>query len=104
MPPPKPDVEASEDGIRLVCARFLEGGMTGREPGGGKSYHKWGGPKPFLGRGFMVCFPLPWVPPPCFSSENGSLGRGRREALRRSAFRKRAEYCFESTVSEKRTH
>ena len=32
--------------------------------GGRKSYHKWGGPKPFLGRGFMVCFPLPWGPPP----------------------------------------
>ena len=27
--------------------------------GGGKTYHRWGGPKPFLGRGFMVCFPLP---------------------------------------------
>ena len=27
--------------------------------GGGKTYHRWGGPKPFLERGFMVCFPLP---------------------------------------------
>ena len=27
--------------------------------GGGKTYHRWGGPKPFLGSGFMVCFPLP---------------------------------------------
>ena len=26
---------------------------------GGKTYHRWGGPKPFLGTGFMVCFPLP---------------------------------------------
>ena len=26
---------------------------------GGETYHRWGGgPKPFLGRGFMVCFPL----------------------------------------------
>ena len=34
--------------------------MTGREQRGGESYHKWGGPKPFLGRGFMVClFSLP---------------------------------------------
>ena len=41
--------------------------MTLREQrGGGESYHKWGGPKPFLGRGFMVCFPLPWVFPPPF--------------------------------------
>ena len=33
--------------------------MTLCEQRGGKSYHKWGGPKPFLGRGFMVWFPLP---------------------------------------------
>ena len=34
--------------------------MTLREQkGGGKSHHKWGGPKPFSGRGFMVCCPLP---------------------------------------------
>ena len=33
---------------------------TGRkQKGGGKTYHRWGGPKPFLERGFMVCFPLP---------------------------------------------
>ena len=24
--------------------------------GAGKTYHRWGGPKPFLGRGLMVCF------------------------------------------------
>ena len=37
--------------------------MTGREQRGGESYHRWGGPKLFLGRGFVVCFPLPL----CFS-------------------------------------
>ena len=46
-PPPKPVLEASENGIH--------------KGGGDETYHKWGGPKPFLGRGFMVCFPLPWV-------------------------------------------
>ena len=31
-----------------------------------------GGPKPLLGRGFMVCFPPPpEVPPPCFSLLEG---------------------------------
>ena len=32
--------------------------MTGREQGGGESYHRWGCPKLFLGRDFMVCFCL----------------------------------------------
>ena len=31
--------------------------MTGREQGGGKSYHRWGCPKPFLGRGLWYVFP-----------------------------------------------
>ena len=35
--------------------------MTGMDKRGGKTYHRWGGPKPFLGEGFMVCFPLSWV-------------------------------------------
>ena len=37
---------------------FLLRRMAGREQRGGKSYHRWVRPKPFLGRGFMVCFPL----------------------------------------------
>ena len=32
--------------------------ITGRVQTGGKTYHRWGGPNPFLGRGFMLCFPL----------------------------------------------
>ena len=50
-PPPKPVLEASENGIRLVCACFLQ--------------------RNNLGRGFMVCFPLPWVflSPPLFFSD-----------------------------------
>ena len=32
--------------------------------GGGETYHRCGGPKPFLGRGLMVCF----SPPPEFST------------------------------------
>ena len=41
--------------------------------GGGKTYHRWGGPTPFLGRGFMVCFPLPRVfHPPLFFSDNAN--------------------------------
>ena len=32
--------------------------------------HRWWGPKPFFGRGFMVCFPVPMsFPPPLFFSE-----------------------------------
>ena len=58
-------------GICLVCARFPLRRMTMRKQrgGGGESYHKWGGPKPFLGRGFMVLFspPLSFPPPLCFS-------------------------------------
>ena len=36
--------------------------------GEGGGNHRWGGPKLFLGRGFMVCFPLS-SPPPLFFSE-----------------------------------
>ena len=37
--------------------------------GRGGTYRRWGGgPKPFLGRGFMVCFPSPeFCTPLCFS-------------------------------------
>ena len=45
----------------------------GWHPGGEEcvkweTYHRWGGPKPFLGRGFMVCFspPLSFPPPSVF--------------------------------------
>ena len=58
---PKPVLEASESGICLVCAGFLQGKRQGENERGGETYHRWGGTKPFLGRGFMVCFPLPWV-------------------------------------------
>ena len=68
--PPKPVLEASESGICLVCAGFLQGKQQGENKRGGKTYHRWGGPKPFLGRGLMVCFPLPWVfHPPLFFSD-----------------------------------
>ena len=30
---------------------------------GGEAYHRWGGPKPFLGEGFYGMFPIPWVFP-----------------------------------------
>ena len=55
--------------------------MTLREEvgGGGKTYHRWGGgPKPFLGRGFMVCFPPLSFPPPFVFREGGNrdLGNG----------------------------
>ena len=41
--------------------------------GGGKRIIGGGGPKPFLGRGFMVCFPLPWVfHPLCLSLKSRS--------------------------------
>ena len=44
--------------------------MTGREQRGGNRIIIGGGPKPFLGRGFMVCFPLPISsPPPWFFSD-----------------------------------
>ena len=33
--------------------------MTRHEQGGWKRIISGGGPKPFLGMGFMVCFPLP---------------------------------------------
>ena len=60
--PPKPVLEASESGIGLVCALSLRGKWHCVNKRGGKTYHRWGGgPEPFLGRGFMVCFPLPWV-------------------------------------------
>ena len=44
--------------------------MTLREQRGGGSYHKWGGPKPFLGRGLgfygMFSPPLSFPPPLSF--------------------------------------
>ena len=70
VPPPKPVLEASESGICLVCACFLWGKWQGvNKRGRGETYHRWGGPKPFLGiggavqnrfwggRGFMVFHP-----------------------------------------------
>ena len=67
-PPIVPVLEASEKGIRLVCALFLlQRKWQGVKKGGGEAYLRWGGgPKPFWGGVFMVCFPLPWVSPPCF--------------------------------------
>ena len=53
--PPNPVLDSSG-----LCPFPLKR-MTGREQGGGETetYHRWGGgAKPFLGRGFMVCFPL----------------------------------------------
>ena len=44
--------------------------------GGWKRIIGGGGPKPFLGRGFMVCFPRPWVfHPPLFFSEKRPQNR-----------------------------
>ena len=65
--PPKPVVEGSESGSGLVRARSLKK-KTEHEQGGGDLCHRWGCPKQFLGRGFMVCFPLSWdFHPLCFS-------------------------------------
>ena len=55
---------------RLLHPRPWSFGNSGIRKGGGQNVIvSWvgGGAKPFLGRGFMVCFPLPWVPPLCFS-------------------------------------
>ena len=52
VPPPEPVLEASENGIRLGPCPIRK--MTGREQrGGGKRIISGGGPKPFLGRGFI---------------------------------------------------
>ena len=52
-------LEASDIGVGLVRASSLLREMTeSRQQGGGGEYRRWGGgegPKPFWGRGFMVC-------------------------------------------------
>ena len=67
---PKPVKEASENGIRLVCARFSSKEMTGREQrgGGGKRIIS-GGSKTVFGEGLYGMFSLPLSSPPpiCFS-------------------------------------
>ena len=51
----------------LVWSVPVPSKWQGVNGGGGESYHRWGGPEPFLGGGFMVWFPLPWVfHPLCF--------------------------------------
>ena len=60
-PPPKPVLEASESGIRLVCTRFLWEKWVTAWTKGGQTYHRWGGQKRFLGAGPPLSFPPPFV-------------------------------------------
>ena len=72
----KPPSKTSFGGLRKwdlsgLCPFPLRRMTLRKQRGGGNRIISAGGPKPFLGRGFMVCFPLPWVfpPPPLFLSE-----------------------------------
>ena len=70
VPPPEPLLEASESGICLVWAPFLQ--LSSKENdmawanGGGGTYHRWGGgSKTVFGEGFYGIFspPLSFHPP-----------------------------------------
>ena len=53
MPPPEPVLDASESGIRLVCARFLYGKMAGRDRTGGEKRIIGGGVQNRFWRGVL---------------------------------------------------
>ena len=76
VPPPKPVLEASESGIRLVCARFLEGKKLGVNKRGGGTHYRWGG-KTGSGKGFYGKFSPPLsFPPLCFQDAASLLTVG----------------------------
>ena len=80
VPPQKPLWRPQKVGfVWSVPVSFKE--MTWREQmgGGGQMYHRWRGPKPFLGRGFWYVFPpLSFPPPPLLSLMGCSQCSGKR--------------------------